>query len=548
MYRYLLPLLAAFIFVSWRVGGLTEPAPVSVPPPPEDTTAVFATAATCMSCHNGIVTPSGEDLSFGSDWRASMMANSARDPYWQAAVRREVTDHPNAKADIEDECSTCHMPMARYLSKEDGQKGEIFAHLALAGAATPAVQLALDGVSCTTCHQITDAHFGEPASFTGGFTISTLRTQGAPHIFGPFVVDTGRTALMHSAAQFRPAQATHLQQSELCATCHTLYTHALGPDGEVVGELPEQVPYLEWKHSAYRDERSCQSCHMPVVEEPVPIASVLGPPREGVNRHVFRGGNFFMLRMLNRYRTELGVEALPQELDVSAVRTVEHLQSDAARVTIENVRVTGDRLRADVAVANLAGHKLPTAYPSRRVWLHVTVRDGSGEAVFESGALDPAGWIAGNDNDADPDRYEPHYTTITAPDQVQIYEAIMADPSGAVTTGLLRAVRFAKDNRVLPRGFDKATAEEDIAVQGAAAADADFAGGSDRVRYSVDVAGREGPFRVEAALRYQPIAYRWALNLDPYDTPETDRFVRFYTAMSDESAVTLASAEAAAQR
>jgi hypothetical protein len=178
----------------------------------------------------------------------------------------------------------------------------------------------------------------------------------------------------------------------------------------------------------------------------------------------------------------------------------------------------------------------------------VTVRDGSGEAVFESGALDPAGWIAGNDNDADPDRYEPHYTTITAPDQVQIYEAIMADPSGAVTTGLLRAVRFAKDNRVLPRGFDKATAEDDIAVQGAAAADADFAGGSDRVRYSVDVAGREGPFRVEAALRYQPIAYRWALNLDPYDTPETDRFVRFYTAMSDESAVTLASAEAAAQR
>ena len=67
-----------------------------------------------------------------------------------------------------------------------------------------------------------------------------------------------------------------LQSSELCATCHTLYTKALGPEGEVVGELPEQVPFLEWQHSDYREERNCQSCHMPVVEDSSAIASVLG--------------------------------------------------------------------------------------------------------------------------------------------------------------------------------------------------------------------------------------------------------------------------------
>jgi hypothetical protein len=33
---------------------------------------------------------------------------------------------------------------------------------------------------------------------------------------------------------------------------------------------------------------------------------------------------------------------------------------------------------------------------------------------------------------------------------VQIYEAVMAGPDGAVTTGLLTAVRFVKDNRLLP--------------------------------------------------------------------------------------------------
>ena len=32
----------------------------------------------------------GEDISIGFAWRASMMANSSRDPYWQAGVRRAI--------------------------------------------------------------------------------------------------------------------------------------------------------------------------------------------------------------------------------------------------------------------------------------------------------------------------------------------------------------------------------------------------------------------------------------------------------------------------
>ena len=93
---------------------------------------LFDTAHNCMACHNSLSTSAGEDISIGTAWRASMMAYSARDPYWHAAGRREVIDHPTAAADIEDECSICHMPMARTLSMSLGEKGRIFAHLPIA--------------------------------------------------------------------------------------------------------------------------------------------------------------------------------------------------------------------------------------------------------------------------------------------------------------------------------------------------------------------------------------------------------------------------------
>jgi hypothetical protein len=502
----------------------------------------FQTADNCMACHNGLMTAAGEDVSIGSSWRASMMANSARDPYWQAAVRREVIDHPGARAEIENECARCHMPMASTDAQTKGRRAEIFAHLPIGETATPEALLGADGVSCTACHQIQPDGLGTRSSFTGGFVIDTTIGSGDRPIFGPYRVDAGRTTIMRSATGFTPTEGAHIQQSEMCATCHTLYTKALGPNNEIVGELPEQVPYLEWQHSAYRTERSCQSCHMPVVDGPIRIASVMGEPRPSLARHGFRGGNFFMMRMLNRYRTELGVQAPPEELDAAARETVQHLQSDTATVTVQRARRDGNRLEIDVAVQNLAGHKLPTGYPSRRVWLHVVVREGSGRVVFESGRIAPSGLIEGNDNDADPTKYEPHYTEIRDSAEVQIYEAVMADSTGALTTGLLSAVRFVKDNRLLPRGFDKATAASDIAVQGAAAHDDDFSGSGDTIRYSVDISGETGPFTTEVALRFQPIAFRWARNLDSYDAPETRRFVSYFDSMAEGSSEVLARA------
>ncbi|MBN1223009.1 MAG: hypothetical protein JXB23_07150, partial [Candidatus Aminicenantes bacterium] len=221
---------------------------------------LFVTSHRCQSCHNGLVTPKGEDVSIGIDWRSSMMANSARDPYWQAAVRRETLIHPGAQDVIENECSACHMPMARYTAKAGGEKGRVFAHLPITTQATLMDQLAADGVSCAMCHQIKKDKLGEKESFTAGFVVDNKTALGEREIFGPYEIDKGRKSVMRSSSLFIPNQAAHIRSSEFCASCHTLFTHGLSEKGEVLGEFPEQVPYLEWKHSSYSNSRSCQAC------------------------------------------------------------------------------------------------------------------------------------------------------------------------------------------------------------------------------------------------------------------------------------------------
>jgi hypothetical protein len=514
-----------------------EPLPVVAGEAP-----LFQTSDRCLACHKGLTTSAGVDVSIGYDWRASMMANSARDPYWQAAVRRESIDHPQASALIQNTCSRCHMPMANVTARMAGGMGEVFANLPVGGSDAADAPLAADGVSCAVCHQITPEGLGEEASFEGGFAIAAEAPAEGRTIYGPFEPDEGGASIMRSATGYDPTEGTHIQSSDLCGSCHTLLTHAIRADVSQGPEFPEQVPYLEWEASSYAvDERSCQECHMPLVGEDVPVTAVLGRARPEVSRHVFRGGNFFMLRMLNRYRAELGVVALPQELALAADRTEEHLGTSTASVSVLDARREGDRVVADVDVRNLAGHKFPTAYPSRRAWLHVTVTDAAGRTVFESGAFSRDGSVVGNDNDQDPARFEPHYAEITRADQVQIYEAVMADAAGRPTTGLLSADHWLKENRLLPNGYDAGRADSRIAVRGRATSDADFGPGGDRVRYSVSVGAAQGPLTMRAELWFQPIAFRWAENLSGYDSFETQRFVRYYRDMASASATLVAS-------
>jgi hypothetical protein len=504
----------------------------------------FQTSDRCLACHNGLTTPSGKDVSIGFAWRSSIMANSSRDPYWQASVRREDIDHPESNDKLEDGCADCHMPIARYEAKLQGRLGEVFPHLPF--DRNPEKNAAAeDGVSCSICHQIGKEKLGSRESFNGGFVVDAPRSRDDHPEYGPFAIDNGRAHIMQtSTGGFRPTEASHIHDSALCATCHTLYTTSLAPGGREIGSFPEQVPYLEWLHSDYPRKYSCQGCHMPEVQGDAPIAAVLGVLRQGVRQHTFVGANFFVLKMLNRYRADLSVTAMPLELTAEADRTVEFLQSQAARVTIRNIGIASSQLSVEVFVENLTGHKLPTAFPSRRAWLHLLVRDGNGRTVFESGALNSDGSIQGNDNDADSSRFEPHYREIKSSDEVQIYEPILKDEAGKVTTGLALAVGYLKDNRLLPSGFQKQTADQDIAVIGDAADDPNFTDAGNLVRYSIPLGNAQGPFHIDAELWYQPIGFRWAHNLIPYQAAETRRLIGYYQSMSSDTAIVLARAAA----
>jgi len=534
--------LAFLLLISPTAAYAQEATPEPIVNLPVENGRYFDTSGLCATCHRNMVDEHGNDISFDTAWRATMMANSGRDPYWRAGLRREVLANPDFSAFIQDKCATCHMPMARTTANlATGQMLQVLDEGGAIQAGTEYHTLALDSVSCALCHQITDVHLGERAGQSGHYTIDGSEDQFAHArvIYGPFAPDAAQAAFMLASTGGLQTQSDHITSSELCSSCHELFTPYFNVETRELAPVTfqEQTPYTEWLNSDYSNSQSCQACHMPIVDGLAQTAS-LGNPipamRTGVSQHTLLGGNVYLPRILQAFGEELEVTSTDEQFQQYIDLTRAQLQNDTARVTLQNAAVTDGTLSFDVFVQSLVGHKFPTAYPSRRTWLHVTVRDASGAIVFESGSYDDYGRIAGNANDDDAQGIEPHYDVITAADQVQIYEPIMGDTAGNVTTTLLLASQYLKDNRILPQGYNAATAPIEIAVWGDAATDADFVGGSDRVTYQVPVTSATG-LTVEVEMVYQTLSYRWAENLreynDPITAPEIATFLRYYEAV-----------------
>lgn len=487
----------------------------------------------CEACHSNGDPGTGNmvvfedegtrDVSIGTAWESSMMANSTRDPYWHAVYASELANYPNLDGKINDTCTRCHAPMANDYAKKEGlpiqlfdsgseANGDFIAGLYGREAGDPLFDHAIDGVSCSLCHQIADdGNLGTTPSFTGGFHIEQFPESEIAErpAYGQYAdVDIG---YMKQQSKFTPQFGAHTSTSEMCATCHNLTTNSVDRDGNEdpgPNPFPEQAMYTEWEESAYAvggaQEASCQSCHMPVVDQPVALERDGEVRRDDFAEHSFLGANTVMQTMLRDFRGELGVPA-DVDFDTSIDRNRAFLAT-AAELEIEPVAAGEGTVGFDVTVKNLTGHKLPSGYHSRRVYLHVQVTDRDGAVVYQSGALDGDGRIAGNIGDTLPTRYEPHYDTITTPNEVQIYQAIMENSDGERTHSLLNGYRYVKDNRLTPAGFDKQSVPDEVAVHGEALADDDFDAGLDTVSYRLPI-DSNGPHQVRVELRYQPLDY-----------------------------------------
>lgn len=503
---------------------------------PTQTSNIFSGSGNCQLCHepgppnnNALRDVNGNDISPVTLWRSTMMGNAAKDPLWQAKVTAEVTAHPQYQDFIEDKCTTCHAPLGRTEAHYNGAQ-----YYSLQEMQND--PLAMDGVSCTSCHQIKADNLGTGESFSGNYIIENDRI-----IYGPF--ENPFAMPMQQIVNYTPVFGEQTHQSELCATCHTLFTPTLDNQGNIVGEIAEQTPYLEWVNSIFpAEDESCQHCHMPEIEEGIVVSNrpIWLDPRTPFVKHYFVGANVFMLRILRDNGAEIGVTATSEQFDSTIARTIYQLQNQTADISAVYDWITNNDLEIKVSIKNLSGHKFPTGYPSRRTWINLELFDQNNQSVFSSGDWDAAtGEINGLDMP-----YEQHYDIIDDEDQVQIYQALMEDVDGNVTYTLLRGASYIKDNRLPPEGFTSSGPYYDSTrVEGMALQDPNFNGGSvnegtgnDTITYRISNLTGSNMYTLNVKMLYQSTTLRFITDLFQYNTPEVNTFENYYNA-ADKSPV-----------
>ena len=501
--------------------------------PPVDTNLIFPPASSCRGCHGfdslgfASIDYYGNDVNVFDDWEATMMANSAKDPFWRAKVSHEVLVNPEHQAEIETKCTACHAPMGHYTEILRGADHYLISDMLQD-------TIGLEGVSCGACHMISEENLG--FQFSGKLSFDTSRV-----LFGPYQVPFA--APMMQFVGYDPIYSPHINDAGICAGCHSLINTVLDLDGNPTGEtFVEQATYHEWLNSIYdADNISCQGCHMPQIDGPVIISSGYSflTGRTPFGLHEMVGANTMMLGLMKENKEALGITALDENYDETIAKTLEMLQVQSVNVELNFLEINNDTAFFEVFVLNKAGHKFPSGYPSRRAFIEFLLLTEDGDTLFHSGKLQPDYEVA----HLDPEM-EPHYEIVRAEEEVQIYETVIADVSGSFTTILERGAITLKDNRLPPQGFTTShPAYDTTQIAGGALTDSDFnyengeeGSGSDRIQYHIGLNGYSGFVEVQARMHYQSLPPRWLAPMLAESTPEIDAFRQMFEA-ADKSTV-----------
>jgi hypothetical protein len=187
-------------------------------PPPSGFSSLEASLspAACGACHPQQY----------QDWRTALHSHAM-----SPGLVGQLQNMGPAATDEHEACLQCHAPLAE-------QARDLVAALAAAGRpVSPRADGAAyaDGLTCAGCHVRSHRRFGPP------------RRDGTTPAPG--------VALPHGGWQ--PTQA--FTDSRFCAACHQFET-----DEPALNGKPLENTYEEWRASRYaREDRSCQSCHMP---------------------------------------------------------------------------------------------------------------------------------------------------------------------------------------------------------------------------------------------------------------------------------------------
>lgn len=503
----------------------------------EGSNSLFSSAGTCDHCHgsdpSGLASTDifGNDVNVVDAWSASIMANSARDPFWLAKVSHEVFVNPHLQQEIESTCVRCHAPLGIFDALHNGENHYSMEHL-------HNDPVALDGVSCLACHQ--QLPISGEAQHSGKLLFSSL-----PVAYGPYESPLVTPMALYSGVV--PEHGPHINEAALCAGCHSLITQTIDLNGNPTGgDFVEQATWHEWLNSSYPGSgTTCQSCHLPrLYKQGIVLAAGYNTPaREPFGLHTLAGGNAFMLSIMRDNREALGISAPESLFDSSIQTTLDNLQQNSLALEASLIQRTADSVFLKVNLRNLTGHKLPSGYPARKMSVHVTMRKANGDELFRSGGFTESFYIPGESTP-----FEPHHQVIRNPDQVQIYEMIMGDVNGNKTTVLERGAMHLKDNRLVPLGFSTTHPQYDsTAIYLTGASDPDFnfnlaqGSGTDDVYYHMSTEGYEGAVSVSVEVYYQSLPPTWMEEIFTVSTPEIDTWQSMFNA-ADQNPILMRSA------
>lgn len=487
----------------------------------------FKASGNCDGCHGydeqqeANVDGELNDISPVTMWRGTMMANAAKDPLWRAKVSHEVAINPSHQEALEDKCTSCHAPMGRYSHVEFN-----LGPYGMDDLATDS--LGIDGVSCLACHK-------QSTQDLGNLNSGNLNFAPQPVAYGPF--EKPFEPPMQDLVGILPVASNHIQDAGICAGCHSLLTESVDLQGNFTGQtFIEQATYHEWLNSSYNNGQplasTCQECHMPEDDAAVILSANYSEifPREPFRRHELVGGNTFMLKLMKDNATSIGLAATDEVMDSTIARTERMLKQQTLNLDLSFATFDNDTGYFEVRLENLAGHKFPSGYPSRRAFVEFIVFEQNGDTLFKSGVLQSDFEVEGHDA-----TFEPHYDMIKSEDQVQIYQMIMGDVNGDRTTVLERAYTHLKDNRLAPKGFTTSHAVYDTTqIVGAALTDENFnfegfeGSGTDVIHYHVPLNGYNGTVKIRARVFYQVLPPRFLTELFNTSTSEINTFQTMY--------------------